>query len=180
MYKFEEQSINGVYKIIPFSTLDFRGDSVKDFSEEVFRENGICFQPKEILTIRSKKGVLRGIHFQRIKGQAKLIRCITGRFWCVVVDVKKSSKTFGQWISVDINEGNEIYVPKNCAVGTLALEDSYMICSCDEQYFGEYSDGIYWKDSDVGVEWPLDQIGGQPVLSENDKKLGSFAAVRNL
>lgn len=178
-YRFEEQRINGVYKIMPFSASDFRGFGVKDFSEEVFIENGICFQPREILTIRSKKGVLRGLHFQRMKEQAKLIRCIGGRLWCVVVDISRNRATFGQWIPVDINEGMEIYVPGDCAVGTLALEDSLMVCTCDEKYYREYDDGIRWDDMDIGVEWPLDQIGGAPILSEKDKKLGSFSRLNN-
>lgn len=179
-YKFEEQCISGVYKIMPFSSSDYRGYGVKDFSEEVFRENGICFQPKEILTIRSKKGVLRGIHFQRIKGQAKLIRCIEGKLWCAVVDIRKDRATFGQWISVDINEGMEIYVPGDCAVGTLALEDSLMLCTYDEKYYGGYDDGIRWDDMDIGIEWPLDEIEGVPVLSEKDKRLGAFSKLSNM
>lgn len=174
-YKFEEQSISGVYAITPFSASDFRGAGIKDYSEEVFKQNGICFQPKEILTIKSKKGVLRGIHFQRVKEQAKLIRCISGQLWCTVVDIRKESETFGQWISVDINEGMEIYVPGDCAVGTLALADSLMICTYSEKYYGEYDDGIRWDDKDIGVEWPLDQIEGSPMISDKDKALGSFS-----
>ncbi len=173
-YRFEEQSISGVYKITPFSASDFRGYGIKDFSEEVFRENGICFQPKEILTFKSKKGVLRGIHFQRTRGQAKLIRCIDGRVWCVVVDIRRESETFGQWVPVDINEGLEVYVPGDCAVGTLALEDSLMLCTCDEKYYGEYDDGIRWDDEEFGIEWPLGRISGVPIMSEKDKRLDSF------
>lgn len=173
-YKFEEQRISGVYVITPFSSSDFRGAGIKDFSEEVFKQNGICFQPKEILTIKSKRGVLRGLHFQRVKEQAKLIRCISGRLWCAVVDIRKERATFGQWLSVDINEEMEIYVPGDCAVGTLALEDSLMLCTYDEKYYREYDDGIRWDDKDIGVEWPLDQIGGSPLISEKDRFLGSF------
>lgn len=180
VYKFEEQSISDVYKIAPFSSSDFRGSGIKDFSEEFFNKNGICFQPREILTIRSKKGVLRGIHFQRIKGQAKLIRCIVGSLWCVVVDIRKDSETFGQWISVDISGGMEIYVPGDCAVGTLALDNSIMICTCDEKYYKNFSDGIRWDDRELGVKWPLDRIGGVPVLSRNDKELGNFSRLINV
>lgn len=174
-YKFAEQKISDVYKIIPFSSSDFRGFGIKDFSEEVFEENGICFYPKEILTIRSRKGVLRGLHFQRVKQQAKLIRCISGRLWCAVVDIKRGSSTFGQWASVDINDGAEIYVPGDCAVGTLSLEDSLMLCTYNEKYYSEYDDGIRWDDPDIGVKWPLDQIEGSPIMSEKDSKLGSFS-----
>ncbi len=175
-YEFKEKSISGVYEIMPFSSSDFRGSGVKEYSEEVFKEHDIHFQPKEILTIRSKKGVLRGLHFQRVKEQAKLIRCISGKLWCAVVDIRSESATFKRWIEVDVNEGKEVYVPAGCAVGTLALQDSLMLCTYNEKYYGEYDDGIRWDDKDIGVKWPLEQIEGSPIISEKDKKLGSFAA----
>lgn len=175
-YEFKKKSISGVYEITPFSSSDFRGSGVKDFSEEVFKGHDIDFQAKEILTITSKKGVLRGLHFQRVKEQAKLIRCIRGKLWCVVVDIRSGSATFKQWIEVDVNEGMEVYVPAGCAVGTLALHDSLMLCAYNEKYYGEYDDGIRWDDKDIGVKWPLEQIGGSPIISEKDKRLGSFAA----
>lgn len=173
-YKFKKHSISGVYTIIPFSSADDRGAGVKVFSEEIFKENGICFQPREMLTIKSKKGVLRGLHFQRIKEQAKLIHCISGKLWCVVADIRKECATFGQWISVDLNEGMEVYISEGCAIGTLALEDSCMICAYNEKYYAEYDDGIRWDDPDIGVEWPLEQIGGIPIISRKDQMLGSF------
>ena len=177
-YKFEEQFISGVYRITPFSSLDLRGYTVKDFSEEAFKENGVSFQPEEILSIKSKRGVLRGIHFQRIKPQAKLIRCISGKVWCVVVDIRKGSTTFGQWVSVDINDGVELYIPVGCALGTLTMEESLMLCAHNEKYYGEYADGIRWDDIEIDIKWPLDKIGGIPILSEKDKGLGGFARLK--
>lgn len=171
-----EQKIAGVFEITPFLATDERGYMIKDYSRNIFRDNGISFEPVETLKIFSHKNVLRGLHFQRVKIQAKLVQCISGRIWSAVVDLRHNSNTFGKWISVDIDceNGKELLIPGGCAFGTLAMSDSLISCELDENYYPEYDDGILWNDSVIEVQWPLESLNGNVVVSEKDKQLQSF------
>ncbi len=172
-YAFDELAIAGVIQITPFFSSDERGSSSKDYSREVFRDHGIRFDPVEILTIVSKKNVLRGLHFQKARGQGKLIRCISGNVWAVVADVRKDSKTCGKWVSAEISDGKELIIPKDCAFGTYALEDSQMMCMCDDVFVAEYAAGIRWDDPTLKIEWPF--MGQEmPTISEKDAGLPLF------
>ena len=126
----------------------------------------------------SHKGVIRALHFQRVKQQPKLVRCIYGRVWDVVVDLRKDSPTFQQWLSFELDGKNhkEILVPAGCAHGYLVLEDSVVSYKCSEKFYGEYDDGIFWEDAELSIPWPLELIGGREniILAEKDKNLQSF------
>ena len=151
-YIFDELAIPGVCQIGPFCSGDDRGSSSKDYSRKDFRDRGVLFDPVEVLTIESRKNVLRGIHFQRKTGQGKLVRCIRGEVWAVVVDMRADSEFFGKWISADISRGMEILVPRGCAFGTYALEDSTLLCMCDDVVVAEYATGIRWDDPTLDIK----------------------------
>lgn len=172
-FDFTDLSLPGVKLITCFTAEDGRGKTIKDYSYEVFFENGVLFQPMETLYINSKKNVLRGLHFQRVKGQSKLIRCIYGSVWAVIVDINKNSPTLGKWLSLELTSDkcDEIYIPGEFAVGTLALEDAEIVCKCGEKFYAEYSDGIFWNDPKLRITWPINDI---PILSEKDAALQSF------
>lgn len=161
--------------ITPFQATDERGGTVKAYSREVLLEHGIDFVPVELLHITSKAGVLRGLHFQTVKPQPKLVSCVYGHIWCVLVDVRKDGQTFGTWISQELTEesGTEIYVPAGCAFGTLALEDSMISCQCGEKFYAEYECGIRWDDPELKIQWPLDKIQ-RLILSGKDINWKSF------
>ena len=122
--------------------------------------------------------MIRALHFQRTKQQPKLVRCIWGHVWDVVVDLRKDSPTFQKWLSFHLTGENhkEILVPAGCAHGYLVLEPSVVAYKCSEKFYGEYDDGIIWNDPDIGVAWPLNDAGGmdQVILAEKDKNLQSF------
>jgi dTDP-4-dehydrorhamnose 3,5-epimerase len=126
----------------------------------------------------SYKGVIRALHFQRVKQQAKLVRCIHGHVYDVVVDLRKDSPTFKQWVGFDLSGENqkEILVPEGCGHGYLVLEDSIVSYKCGEKFYGEYDDGIMWNDKDIDVNWPLDKIGGESnmIVADKDKNLQTF------
>ena len=178
-YEFIDLGIYNATLITPFCTEDVRGDVRKVYSREVFEKNGILFQQVEDLLITSKKNVIRGLHFQRIEGQAKLIRVIKGKIFAVILDIDVNSKTFGKWISLEIEDDKVIYVPKECAFGLLALKDTVISCQCDSKFIAEYSDGIIWNDQNIGINWPLEKIEGQPLLSEKDNHLQLLKEYRN-
>ena len=178
-FAFQETEIRGVYEITPFNADDIRGCFTKDYSKEVFEQHGIKHDLAEVFYTTSHKGVIRALHFQRVKQQAKLVRCIYGHVWDVVVDLRKDSPTFKNWLSFDLigEKHNSILVPEGCAHGYLVLEESIVSYKCAEKFYGEYDDGILWNDPDIGVTWPLDKVGAidQVILAEKDKRLQSFA-----
>ncbi len=178
-FAFHKEKINGVYSIDAFNADDLRGCFTKDYSKEAFETNGIAYDLAEVFYTTSHKGVIRAIHFQREKQQPKLVRCIWGHVWDIVVDLRKDSPTFRQWQAFDLigEKHNEILVPAGCGHGYLVLEDSIVSYKCAEKFYGEYDDGIRWNDPDLAVQWPLEKIGGieQVITSEKDQNLQTFA-----
>ncbi len=177
-WNFQETEIPGLIEIASFNADDIRGCFTKDYAKEVFEAKGIYHDVEEIFYTTSKKGVLRGLHFQRVKQQSKLVRCICGHVWDVVVDLRKDSPAFKKWIAFNLigEKHNEILIPVGCAHGFLVLEDAIVSYKCGEKFYGEYDGGIRWNDPDIGVEWPLDLIGSEEklILSDKDKNLQSF------
>ncbi len=178
-FEFHETNIPGLIEVIPFNADDIRGCFTKDYSREVFEANGIHHDLIEVFYTTSHKGVIRALHFQRVKQQPKLVRCIWGHVWDVVVDLRKDSPTFKRWLAFDLvgKQHNEILVPAGCAHGYLVLEDSIVSYKCGEKFYAEYDDGVMWNDPDLAVNWPLERIGGEAnlVLADKDKNLQSFA-----
>ena len=177
-FEFHETEIPGLIAVTPFNADDDRGCFTKDYSKEIFEANGITHDLAEVFYTTSHKGVIRALHFQRIKQQPKLVRCIHGHVWDVVVDLRKDSTGFKKWLAFDLTGENrqELLIPAGCAHGYLVLEDSTVSYKCGEKFYGEYDDGILWNDPDIGVEWPLDLIGGEKnlILSDKDRMLKSF------
>ena len=179
-FEFHKTRIPGLVEVVPFNADDIRGCFTKDYSKEVFEANGIHHDLAEVFYTTSHKGVIRALHFQREKQQPKLVRCICGHVWDVVVDLRKDSPTFKQWMSFDLigEKHNEILAPAGCAHGYLVLEEHSVVSyKCAEKFYGEFDDGILWDDPDIGVTWPLELVGGKEklILAEKDTKLQSFA-----
>lgn len=177
-FEFKKKEIEGLIEVTPFNADDIRGCFTKDYSKEVFEQNGIHHDLQEVFYTTSHKGVIRALHFQRVKQQPKLVRCIYGHVYDVVVDMRKNSPTFKKWLGFDLigEEHNEILVPAGCAHGYLVLEPSIVSYKCSEKFYGEYDGGIKWNDPDINVQWPLDKIGGikNLILADKDKNLPSF------
>ncbi len=177
-FSFEETEIKGLIKVTPFNAEDVRGCFTKDYSREIFEANGIAHDLAEVFYTTSHKGVIRALHFQREMQQPKLVRCIYGHVYDVVVDLRKDSPTFRKWLGFDLDgEGKqEILVPAGCAHGYLVLQESIVSYKCSEKFYGEYDDGIMWNDVDIAVDWPLAAVGGikNIILAEKDKNLQTF------
>lgn len=176
-FEFEKMSIDGVVIIQPFYHEDNRGVFIKDYDSVVFENNGfkdISF--KEEFYSRSKKGVVRGLHFQTLKPQSKIVSCIKGAVFDVVVDLRKNSPSFGKYVSVELSEKNHlsIYIPKGCAHGFMALEDDTITYyKCDSEYMKNNDSTIKWNDKDIGIDWPrclVDKI----ILSDRDENAMEF------
>lgn len=120
----------------------------------------------------SKKNVLRGLHYQIVKPQGKLVRVIKGEIFDVAVDLRRSSATFGQWVSEVLSEDNKrmLWIPPGFAHGFYVLSDwAEVIYKTTEYYAPEYERTIIWNDPDIGIKWPIpDNL--EPILSVKDKK----------
>ena len=177
-FKFEQTKLKGAQLIQPFFAPDHRGGLLKDYNINIFRSHGIEHDLKETFYTTSKKGVIRAIHFQLMKQQAKLVRCVKGRIYDVIVDLREESETFGQWYAVELSERNmkQLYVPERFGHGYLVLEDSIVSYKCSEVFYAEGDSGIIYNDQDIGIEWPFEMIGGEEnvIISEKDLHLMSF------
>jgi len=180
-FSFKKLDLEGAYLIKPFVSYDERGYFIKDYSREVFDENGIHHDLKEVFYTNSHKGVIRAIHYQRVNEQAKLVRCVSGKIYDVIVDLRKDSSTFGQWRGFYLSEENkdELYIPEHFGHGYLVIEPSIVSYKCAEKFYGEYDDGIMWNDPDIGIKWPVELVNNQIILSEKDTKLQSFEEFKN-
>ena len=177
-FEFQEMELKGAYIIKPFYATDERGGLIKDYNIDSFTAAGIDYKIKETFYTISKRGVIRSTHFQLIKPQPKLMRCISGKVWYVIVDLRPESDTFGQYRSM-ILSGNEplcILCPAKFGQGYLVIEDSVMSYKASEVFYGEGDSGIKYNDPDIGIDWPFELIGGKEnlIISEKDLNLMSF------
>jgi dTDP-4-dehydrorhamnose 3,5-epimerase len=169
----ERTPIDDLLVITPKIFPDHRGFFFESYNENRFRENGIDLHWMQDNHVRSTKNTLRGLHFQRGKGQAKLVRCVRGRVWDVAVDIRPDSPTLGQWHAVELTEENKkmFLIPVGFAHGYAVLSDeAEALYKCSNVYDPELEDEILWNDPDIAVDWPI----SSPNLSERDLKAQSF------
>ena len=169
-FLFKETSIKGVYVIEPKKYGDNRGYFMETYKKKDFDEAGLVYDFIQDNQSKSKKGVLRGLHFQKTYPQAKLVRCIEGEVFDVCVDLRKDSPTYGKWEAVVLSSelGNQFMIPRGFAHGFLVLSGTATFCyKCDELYHPEDEGGIMWNDPDININWP---DVGEVLLSEKDKK----------
>ena len=138
-FNFEELDLKGAFKIQPFYATDERGGFVKDYNIDIFKSNGIEHELKEVFYTISKRGVIRATHFQLVKLQAKLVRCISGHVYDVIVDLRPDSPTLGQWRGFDLTGENqvELYIPQYFGHGYLVLEEHLATCVTDKIKSGD-------------------------------------------
>lgn len=177
-FNFEELDLKGAYKIQPFYATDERGGFVKDYNIDMFKVYGIEHELKEVFYTISKRGVIRAMHFQLVKQQPKLVRCISGHVYDVIADLRPNSPTFGQWRGFDLTGENlvELYIPQYFGHGYLVIEDSVVSYKCGEVFYGEGDSGIMYNDLDLNIQWPFEKIGGieNLIISKKDEHLMSL------
>lgn len=174
-----ETPIEGLYVIEPSVFPDDRGFFMESYNKRDFAEIGLEMEFIQDNHSHSKKGVLRGLHFQDKHPQGKLIRVVRGEVFDVAVDIRNGSPTFGRWYSVILSEENKrmFYVPKGFAHGFLVLSDEVdFLYKCTDYYYPQEDCGIIWNDPEIGIDWPLNGI--EPILSERDKKRPLLKAMK--
>ena len=171
--------IDGLKVIEPAVFGDARGYNMETYNYNDFAEAGILCQFVQDNQSASKKGVLRGLHFQRKHPQDKLVRVICGAVFDVAVDLRKGSQTFGKWFGVVLSAENkkQLFIPKNFAHGFLVLSDYAEFCyKLTDFYHPEDEGGILWRDKRIGIQWlmPEGMTEDDLILSEKDAKWGSL------
>jgi len=165
--------IEGLLVIEPKVFADERGFFMESFKASNFAAFGITQDFVQDNHSKSRKGVIRGLHFQRAPyAQGKLVRVTRGRAWDVAVDLRKGSLTFGTWYAVELSADNHLlfWIPEGFAHGFLALEDdTELLYKCTAEYNPTSDGGVRWNDPDIGVAWP--QIGVSPLISSKDAVL---------
>ena len=172
--------IEGLKVIEPTVFGDERGYFVETYNYKDFAEAGIDCQFVQDNQSSSKKGVLRGLHFQKEFPQDKLVRVVRGEVFDVAVDLREGSSTYGKWFGVVLSAENkkQFFIPKNFAHGFLVLsETAEFAYKCTDFYHPNDEGGIIWNDPDIGIEWPIPK-DLELVLSEKDKKWEGISSLK--
>lgn len=173
----ETCEIEGLKLITPTVFGDARGYFMETYNYNDYKEAGIDMNFVQDNQSASKKGVLRGLHYQIDSPQDKLVRVISGEVFDVAVDLRKDSKTYGKWHGVYLSAENkkQFYVPKNFAHGFLVLSEyAEFAYKCSDFYNVKDEGGLLWNDPEIGVEWPISE-DMELNISEKDTKWGTIA-----
>jgi dTDP-4-dehydrorhamnose 3,5-epimerase len=162
-----ETTLPGVFEIRPAVFRDERGFFMETYHEAKFAALGITDRFVQDNHSSSKKGTLRGLHYQLRHSQAKLCRVVEGQALDVAVDIRLGSPFFGKWVGVVLSarDGNQIYIPPGFAHGFVALTDNVqLLYKCSEFYDSSDDRGIAWNDPDLTVQWGIQN----PIVSIKD------------
>lgn len=168
--KFTAQKIPGVYLLEMDPFRDERGFFVRQFCRHELKAHGLDFDIKQAnLSGNARKGTLRGLHYQKAPfPEIKIVSCLHGRIWDVVVDFRPNSPTYLQHIATELSaqNGKMLYIPPYCAHGFQTLEDNSLVYYQLGEFFqpGAY-DGLRYNDPKLGIQWPLEN----PIMNERDQ-----------
>jgi dTDP-4-dehydrorhamnose 3,5-epimerase len=175
--QFKPHAIEGLIECIPTKFADERGHFYESYNQKLFSANGITENFVQDNYSWSKKGVIRGLHFQyEPNAQGKLVRCMTGKVMDVVVDIRRGSPTFGQHekFVLDSTVGNMLYVPAGFAHGFVALEETIFVYKCTEYWHKSSESGIIYNDPELNINWGVEN----PIVSAKDLLLPTFSELR--
>lgn len=175
-FSFLKTSIEGVIIVEPTVFGDDRGYFMETYQYNDFRDGGIDVEFVQDNQSKSKKGVLRGLHFQKQYAQSKLVRVIKGEVYDVAVDLRPNSPTYGKYEGVLLSEQNkrQFFIPKGFAHGFVVLSDeAEFVYKVDDFYHPNDEGGLMWNDPDIGIDWPIPE-DMEIILSDKDKLNPSF------
>lgn len=180
MIKFIANEIHGSYLIIPDKLEDERGYFARCYDRDKFADLGLQTTWVNVNTSLSlSKGTLRGLHLQTgDHAECKLVRCVAGKVWDVVVDLRSSSPSFGKWFGTELSAeiGNMMYIPEGCAHGFISISSNAEILYLVSNFYNKQSElTLIWNDPTVNIHWPI-----MPTLISAKDKIGkSFLEVTN-
>jgi len=174
-FSFQRLEIPEVVLIEPKVFQDGRGFFMETYKFSEFAEFGITERFVQDNHSQSKKGVIRGLHYQNPpKAQGKLVRAVVGEIFDVAVDIRRGSPTYGKWVGERLSADNKrmLYIPPGFAHGFCVLSEvAEVVYKVTEEYAPEHEAGIIWNDPDIGIRWPV----AEPIISEKD---ASFPCLR--
>jgi dTDP-4-dehydrorhamnose 3,5-epimerase len=176
--KIQPTELEEVLIIEPEVFSDARGYFLETYNARAFAAAGINEQFVQDNHSQSRKGVLRGLHYQQTNPQGKLVRALHGEIFDVVVDLRPNSKTFGKWSGfiLSASEHKIVWIPKGFAHGFLTLsETADVVYKVTEYYAPQDERVILWNDPELAIRWP---VHGEPILSEKDKAGHLFRELR--
>lgn len=183
-FEFKKTKIPGLIIITPHMYPDSRGLYKKYYEKDIFKENGIVCEFTESSDLYSKKGALRGLHYQTKESQAKLIHVISGVLYDVALDLREESPTFGQYHTELIKaEDHKVeYIPEGFAHGFIALtEDTIFSYQCSGRYVPTACGGILWNDPELNIPWPLKEYGIDSIIAtEKDRSWPTFLEYKKM
>lgn len=168
--QFSSTKLPGVILVEPKVFEDERGFIFESYHAQRFAENGLSLNFCQDNHSRSKKGALRGIHYQIRQAQGKLVRVVIGEIYDVAVDLRKSSPTFGQWMGMNLSAENkkQLYVPPGFGHGFYVVSEwAEVLYKATDYYAPQWERTLLWNDPDVNIEWPVSP-GEEPILSPKD------------
>jgi dTDP-4-dehydrorhamnose 3,5-epimerase len=175
-FEFERLDLPGLVLIHPRVFADDRGAFLETYHQQRFEEAGITDRFVQSNLSTSKRGVVRGLHFQKQpRAQAKLVHVVEGEVYDVVVGIRRDAPGYGTWHSVRLSAENRclLYIPAWYAHGFCALsETAQVVYSVSAEYAPELERGILWNDATLGIDWPVEA----PIVSEKDQTWPPFAA----
>jgi dTDP-4-dehydrorhamnose 3,5-epimerase len=179
-FKFKKLLIPDIILITPEVFEDTRGTFAETYKKSIFQKVEIKTNFVQDNHAKSKKNVLRGLHYQLPPmEQAKLIMCTKGTIFDVAVDIRKSSPYYGKWVGYSLSEENKnmLFIPAGFAHGYLVTsEEAAIIYKVSKEYSGEHERGIFWKDPKIRIDWPFTV---EPILSEKDRNLPNLDEADN-
>jgi dTDP-4-dehydrorhamnose 3,5-epimerase len=180
--EFQPRKLDGLFDVIGGCFADDRGFQTKPYDLEPFAAQGFEKNWKQVIhNFSHRANTVRGLYVQRQPfTEGKLVACVQGRFFWVVVDLRQDSPTFGQWDGVHLKptDGRALLIAPGFAHGCLSLSDeAALLLMADNVHAPDYGIAIAWNDSEIGIEWPLS--GATPILSEAHARAMTFAAFRD-
>jgi dTDP-4-dehydrorhamnose 3,5-epimerase len=174
--RFSPLSIPGAYRIYIDRRDDERGFFARTFCADEFRAQGLVFEfPQRSISFNKKKGTLRGLHYQIAPyAETKIVRCVSGEAFDVMVDLRRASPTFGRWHAEIISAESRmmLYIPTGCAHGFQTLADATEIYyEITPAFRPEAARGIAFDDPEIGIDWPFDM----PTMSASDRSHPAFS-----
>ncbi|MGL5695174.1 MAG: dTDP-4-dehydrorhamnose 3,5-epimerase [Peptostreptococcaceae bacterium] len=175
---FNKTDLQDVYVIEPKVFNDSRGYFMESYNEQNFINSNLNLNLNFVQDneSKSKKGVLRGLHFQTEHAQDKLVRVIQGEIFDVAVDLRKNSPTYLKWYGIILSSENkkQFYIPKGFAHGFLVISDEATFAyKCTDYYSPQYESGIIYNDSTINIDWPTDKVD-EIIMSDKDKSWKKF------
>ncbi len=175
-HKLENLGMEGLLLLKSDVYKDDRGFFIETYKDSVFSQLGLPKFVQDNFSF-SKKGVLRGLHYQLApKAQGKLVRCLEGKIWDVAVDIRKGSPTYGKWQGLELlgEDGQALYIPEGFAHGFVTISEvARVLYKTTAEYAPELERGIVWNDPDLKIAWPMEK----PILAARD---GAFPRFKDI